>query len=431
MIVHTGVIGCGVHHRHPPHPEVLRMNIAIQSLPEVDAPTASPRPARSTRYYSLDMWRGIACLAIVVCHAGIYTYVRETASPTTDSWLYRALLEVSYYAYLGVPLFFMISGYCITATIESTHRKDGSRLEYFKRRIRRIYPPYWITLLISLGLFLGLEQFGCAYIFANQNDELIAPWSFSIPEWLGNLTLTDSWRHHFFGEHHDMIVPQAWSLCFEEQFYIVCGLLLLLAPRFYYHGILGITFVVASLAALRFLGLAPAVTGSFLDPQWFFFALGVLVFYAINHAGPKQYRTIIIFLVCFALTALHPYYWVAHKRYAPELLASSLFALALLLLHPFDRQLARTRLLAPLFFCGEMCYSMYLVHIWVAYPIRRGMDAAGLGSVGNTLFVTIPLSVLLSVVVARVFFVFVERRFLNPPVANTTPGSIVRVCAQT
>ncbi len=48
-------------------------------------------------------------------------------------------------------------------------------------------------------------------------------------EWLGNLTLTESWRHCVFGGHAQHLLPNTWTLCYEEQFYVIAALILLLA----------------------------------------------------------------------------------------------------------------------------------------------------------------------------------------------------------
>ena len=50
----------------------------------------------------------------------------------------------------GVPIFFVISGYCISATADSARRKGLPARTYFWRRFRRIFPPYWIFLMAAV-----------------------------------------------------------------------------------------------------------------------------------------------------------------------------------------------------------------------------------------------------------------------------------------
>src|SRR5215471_1642650 len=97
-----------------------------------------------SRYATLDMWRGVACLLVLVNHSVFYTAetVRASVSLTAVNQL---IATIATRAWAGVPLFFVISGYCITATIDSHRRKDGSVGTYFWKRFRRIFPPYWAT----------------------------------------------------------------------------------------------------------------------------------------------------------------------------------------------------------------------------------------------------------------------------------------------
>ena len=54
---------------------------------------------------------------------------------------------------------------------------------------------------------------------------------FSVWQWLGNLTAVESWRHHVGGGPTRYLMPNTWTLCYEEQFYLVAGLMLAFAPR--------------------------------------------------------------------------------------------------------------------------------------------------------------------------------------------------------
>src|SRR5439155_17508769 len=92
--------------------------------------------------------------------------------------------------YLGVPLFFVISGYCISATVDSTRRKRQGPGQYFVRRFRRIFPPYWLFLGI-LALLTVAATWGGWYDLLTRGDcRIPPPESLAGPQWLGNLTLT-------------------------------------------------------------------------------------------------------------------------------------------------------------------------------------------------------------------------------------------------
>lgn len=86
---------------------------------------------RAPRYDSLDIWRGVACLAVVVFHVAAQDR-RVEAVPAVSAVLAKL--------WLGVPMFFVISGYCIAATCDSSRRRDRSFAWYMQRRVRRIFP---------------------------------------------------------------------------------------------------------------------------------------------------------------------------------------------------------------------------------------------------------------------------------------------------
>ena len=94
------------------------------------------------------------------------------------------------------------------------------------------------------------------------------------------------------------------------------------------------------------------------------------------------------------------------------------FTTALVLLHKHDERIHTSRVLSPITWCGTMCYSVYLVHWPVVKPISNAMWNAGVTSWTGTLLFTIPLCAAVSILLARVFFVTVESRFLN----TTTPA---------
>lgn len=90
---------------------------------------------RSPRYESLDLWRGVACLMVVIYHSDYYL----AESTGTNQW--PAVSAILARFWIGVPMFFVISGYCISAAADSERSRLRGTMSYFKRRFRRIFPP--------------------------------------------------------------------------------------------------------------------------------------------------------------------------------------------------------------------------------------------------------------------------------------------------
>ena len=82
-------------------------------------------------------WIGpvLACLLVVFYHCVFYA---QPEKPHDDAF---GLMTVMRVGWLGVPMFFVISGYCISATADNSRRKGHGLRQYFWRRFRRIFPP--------------------------------------------------------------------------------------------------------------------------------------------------------------------------------------------------------------------------------------------------------------------------------------------------
>ena len=139
--------------------------------------------------------------------------------------------------FLGVDIFFVISGYLITTIIlqEIETRGTFSFLYFYERRARRILPALFFILIISL-------PFG--YIFLL--PENLTEFSKSL---LYTLGFGSNYFFYFsgliYGAENGLIKPllHTWSLAVEEQYYFVFPLILLLLTRYFNRYILYILLV--------------------------------------------------------------------------------------------------------------------------------------------------------------------------------------------
>jgi peptidoglycan/LPS O-acetylase OafA/YrhL len=380
-------------------------------------------PPRSPRYRSLDHWRGLACLLVVIGHSALVA-VSESPVPAADrSGMEAALLFTTYFR-VGVPMFFVISGYCIAATTDSTRRRSEPPSDYFRRRFRRIYPPYFAVLALQVLLMLAVDCWLVPGLLSRSVVPFRRPWTVSPWQAVGNLTLTESWRYLVIGDDRAYILNHAWTLCYEEQFYLVMGLLLLACPRRLFAGAAAITVgcLVARHALPRFGHQVP--DGVFFDGQWLLFAAGILVYYRLNYAAPRAR-----WLGDAVMVLGIPY---AMRCAMPDLVMGLVFALILSWLHRWDEALASSRALRPLGFCGAICYSLYLTHSSVVRAMSQWLYNVGVRDPLATLLVTVPACTALALLVAWPFYLLVERRFLNParglrppPVAVLDPAGVL------
>jgi len=367
------------------------------------------------------MWRGVACLIVAAFHAAIC--IRKTG--VSLSWVVAPLW---YYGYLGVPLFFVISGYCIAACADAHRRSDRSGRSFVWRRIRRIYPPYWASLLFLATILITCDLCGWEW-FYERKVRFIHPAQLTLSQWITNLTLTEMWAHPLHGsDKFTLFNAVAWSLCFEEQFYCVCFLLLFIAPRRFFKAVIAVTgLILVGWAIAESLGFSVLAHKTFIGWGWLEFVLGVAVYYRLNYLTGKKSRLfdrVASLLTSACILALLPWSLRTRKLVFPflnpclNLSVALSYAWLLIQIRPYDRRLTQT-LLGRLFsFIGKFSYSLYLTH----YPICKLVAVCSL-SIGcwNSLratLLTLPACVTAACLVAYGFYHLAERPFLNTSLSS-------------
>ena len=365
-------------------------------------------PSR-VRYTTLDPWRGLACLLVIVYHSTMVS--RSLAGPDWTAGYMGPLagwvIAQTRHFDVGVALFFVISGYCIAAAADGVRRKGGRVSQYSVRRVRRIYPPYWIVVACSV-LFFVFDFWPWRGLLSSDPWAQLRPNWYAPSQWIGNLTLTETWRSHLWGAQRGHFPGQAWTLCYEEQFYLVMGLLIAFRPSALFAGTLVVTALTAATAVFAHL-LPFAVEGFFFDGSWLLFAAGVAVYYQVVYATDWGRRLLYLSLVAAIAASLVVSIPIAGATVG--------FAFAALLpaLYPFDERLSHALAVRWLAVPGRMCYSLYLVHQIPVKAISAVLYRAGVHGAWPTMLITIPACVVVSLVLGWVFHVQVERRFLNAP----------------
>ena len=324
------------------------------------------------------------------------------------------------FCWIGVPLFFVVSGYCIGASMESLQRRGGSLRDFFLRRFTRIYPPLWAAALLA-----GVIAIGVAWVqrtgLANQQSPNVA--EFSVAQWIGNLTATESWRATIFGGDRAWLMPNTWTLCFEEQFYMLSGLLFAVSARRFFSLALATALVVIIVRHLcRYFG--SSTEGLFLDGHWLMFAMGLGVYQATRLSGRTRLALLALLGIGAAyglmerFTAPTP----GHRHVGEYLAISGLFSLALIRLKKWDQRILAWRITRPLAWVGKRSYSIYLTHFPLVVGLAWLMARAGMNSDGLTLALTIPACLILALPVGALFYRLVESRYIPAPyqAAQTT-----------
>ncbi|MBS0656726.1 MAG: acyltransferase [Verrucomicrobia bacterium] len=330
-----------------------------------------------TRLGWIDALRGLAACAVAMFHFNELPYV----GPLPD-WLgvWKAFWK---FGHAGVPVFFVLSGYCIgIAALRAPAPGD-----FLTRRARRIFPAYWASVALIVALILVRRA------VAGVNDVTALPRS--LAEWLATLALVTApvtkvqpinWVY--------------WSLSFELAFYVLVALALCFRASWRIPALVGISLL-ATVLALWF----PAGSGPlFFLPLWPLFALGLVALFLPARPGAALtiFGSCVGFFTLAAARGEDPLHW-----------AVALLTLGLLI---FFRTWPQP-VPAGLRLVGECSYSIYLLHVPVAcFALRwlTGMPKSPWAEIGLQ---ALQLSV--SVAAGWLFYRAFERPFLRPPRAAT------------
>jgi exopolysaccharide production protein ExoZ len=300
-----------------------------------------PVPSKSTVNYRLQYLRALAAVSVVLCHASYYLMAARG-----DSWLW---LTFGRGGLFGVMLFFAISGYLMAQLAPG-----ATSLRFMAHRLIRIYPPYWLAVLVVVVASRGQIEPTLAALF-------LAPGTTSF------------------------VLGVEWTLPFELTFYlIVCVIIALRAQRWlpwiglgWIVAILGSALLWPALLQDRFPLLLNLPIASFCLP----FAGGLIIPTAIRRGWVGPATTIL------GLCAV-----AANEAIPNSLLRFALMTIGCVLLvaaavrpqDPFGASPPNFALAA----LGDWSYALYLIHV----PIMMAMDA--------TLPATTPLLVQWSATIA-------------------------------
>lgn len=361
---------------------------------------------------NLQIARGLAALSVFLFH--MKGMLAES---------FPALARFVQFGDLGVPLFFVISGYVITASAQATIANRGSAHQFMKRRFLRIYPPFWCSVGVIIALPFFLEALSMlktgSFVVPSPRYLALDAWG-----WLQLLTLTKIFAGGGIGLYREFELVNIvyWTLAIEFQFYLVVYLALLARRHF-------ITVLAATTALSLFVLAYPAgVNGGVFLHFWPMFALGIVLWYLVDHgfvlqrllSRPVMASMAILIPVSAAVMALAyqgTLRIVLDGLFPSEDLGFALICFLLLWAStPIERALAAQRahggpvgggLVRSGWFLGEISYSLYLLHTQLlALPAMIGRQVFEVGSPAYLLTI-----ILGTIALCRVFYVYCERPF--------------------
>ncbi|MEK6397309.1 MAG: acyltransferase, partial [Terriglobus sp.] len=172
---------------------------AVEPLPiESKLHTELPLPSKIKQVDGLQVLRAVAVLLVCWEHTNQHLF-------RLDGWNLPTINA------FGVDIFFVISGFILSLVVLRSRRPAGARAswEFFKRRLIRIYPIYWIFCLV------GAAQ----YLHRMHHLDLAQVWPIAL------LLPLVKYPRQFF------LVDYSWTLVFEMSFYFLLAVIQLVTVK--------------------------------------------------------------------------------------------------------------------------------------------------------------------------------------------------------
>src|SRR5689334_9978176 len=384
---------------------------------------ALPPTHLPNRLRGIDALRGAAALGVVFYHAVDQS---EKVLPTNlFQHPIRLVQFTSSFGYIGVFLFFVISGFCIHlqwARAKAAGLEPDIRFgAFWKRRIRRLYPPYIITLLLFLLLAAATVGVNVTRFFV-----------YDLGMHLLMLHNLDPYTCY-------TINGVFWTLAIEEQLYLAYFLLLFIRMRWGWR----VTIAVCLFARLAWMGFSHVVwlkTGVGIPvpeaaaSHWFTWALGALgveVFFGLTKlrgwSRDLRLATVLI-IVASALSSYLPY--ISKDTILHDFswfLIHPLWGLGFFIVvnrtvlaeQSWLRQAKLPSIVSVFSTLGVFSYSIYLTHELVIMQSWRWTNPSW-WQLANVFVVTVPAVIIF----AWVFFWFCEKPFMvRRPAKEKTAAS--------
>lgn len=310
----------------------------------------------------LDAIRGLAAMAVCLFHFS------HGGKLLPD---YAFVDPIARNGYLGVEVFFILSGFVIPWMLWKTDYRLIDFGRFFTKRMVRLYPPFLVANLLIMGLNFASQK---SPWFQGPGDS-IDPTAMALSFVLDATYLTGIMQWPW-------ISVVSWTLAIEVQFYIVAGLLMSFLPK---------PNTVATALALTLL----ASLGLFLTDERFVFSY--LPFFALGWSGA--------------------FYMYHKKSWLPWLSAGTALGVILYSTNWMQFGLAAISISAIVYWkwkthkwllaLGTISYSLYLVHVPIGgRVVNLGLRFAESGTI-QVLPVMISATVI-SLVLSAIYWRFVE-----------------------
>jgi len=345
------------------------------------------------RLYEIDVLRFFAAIAVAIFH---YTFAGN-ALGSMDQPAFLDLSIFTRYGYLGVDLFFIISGFVITMSAE----RAASPQHFLTSRFIRLYPAFFVAVLLTAA---------ARTFFGGENDDLTISTLFLN---LGMLPgVFESWNDIEF------VDGVYWSLMAEIKFYFLILIVLILRQQKHLQWLM-LGWLAATLASDQ-IEFTPWLD-EFLLLEWSPYFIAGAMFYQIYAKGLSAIRIISI-AVCLYLSIKYATWrlYELNELYSEEFSAQytsfiviGLYLIFVLLVSDMLKAFRHPKLLL----LGGLTYPLYLIHQEIGYILFNQTQYLEQPFVQLAIISTgiIMASAIIHILVEKRFATRIKERLLRQP----------------
>ncbi|PZQ45829.1 MAG: hypothetical protein DI551_06330 [Micavibrio aeruginosavorus] len=331
----------------------------------------------------IDGLRAVAVMSVILYHFGIPYFSG---------------------GFIGVDIFFVISGYLITSIIkEDLELSRFSFLKFYERRIRRILPALiivsFVAAIISCIIFLpnDLEDIGASLVAS-----------------MASISNIYFWRNtgYFSTAAEEKPFLHTWSLGVEEQFYLLFPLFIFWMWKFFPRKALLPTMIVVGIVSISLaeflLAERPPMSFFLLPSRAWELLLGSSLSFFNGHFSPKKSSANASSLIGIILISIAVLGYSNSTKFPGVHALLPCLGAALIIISPFGQSFIGKILSTRIFvFTGKISYSLYLWH-WPLLAMLRYRYG------DNISYSNYALAFLATFLLSIATWRFIETPFRNP-----------------
>ncbi len=252
--------------------------------------------------------------------------------------------------FLGVDIFFVISGYVITKSV-LLNREKLTFTDYIFRRLRRLYVPLFFLIFLTFIIII--------IIFIPHHIDHFSKSSFFSILFISNFYFWQNTNHYFDLDKTLQPLLHTWSLGVEMQFYIFFGVIIFLFNQKKLFYILIFLFTISLIFSQA---NAEREMSFWLMPfRLFEFILGSLVFLIPKKNLNNFFKNILSF-ICFIFIMLGLFFYNENLKFPGINALYICFATGLLIYLRSENLIYKSLSSSVANYVGKISYSLYLVH---------------------------------------------------------------------